>query len=122
MKDFSSEYSKEKLIDKTKKYASAIGCPLLCKVFQLFEALKDKDTPAWAKTYIIGTLGYFLAFVDAIPDLTPVVGYSDDLGVLVLALATVQSYLKPQHKEAAASRVQNFFPKCDCGAEEEAEN
>ena len=49
---------------------------------------------AWAKATIVGALGYFITPLDAIVDLTPVVGYADDLGVLALAIAAVATYVR----------------------------
>ncbi|WP_211605080.1 YkvA family protein [Vreelandella arcis] len=48
----------------------------------------------WAKTTIYGALGYFISPVDAIPDLAPIVGYADDIGVLAGALAMVAAHIK----------------------------
>jgi uncharacterized membrane protein YkvA (DUF1232 family) len=42
---------------------------------------------------IFGALVYFIAPIDAIPDLTPLVGFTDDLGALAAALAMVSIYV-----------------------------
>lgn len=69
----------------------------------------DAETPIWAKTTIYGALGYFVSPIDAIPDVTPIVGYSDDLGVLVLALATVSAYVKDEHVTKAKETLLRWF-------------
>ncbi len=69
----------------------------------------EENTPAWAKATIIGSLGYFIAPLDAIVDLTPVVGYADDLGVLALALATVATYINDEVRDKAALKMQDWF-------------
>lgn len=67
---------------------------------------KDEDTPIWAKTTIMGALGYFISPLDAIPDITPFVGYSDDLGILVAAVAT---HIKDEHVEKAKETLKKWF-------------
>ncbi len=94
---FEKEYSDDSFWDKVKKYAKIAGKNVLEPALKLYYALQDRDTPAWAKTVIIGALGYFISPIDAIPDITPVVGYSDDLGVLIAAVATVGAYIKKEH-------------------------
>lgn len=80
--EFSKEYSDEKFWNKVKKYAVKAGKEVVLKALTMYYTMQDKDTPKWAKGVIIGALGYFIFPLDAIPDMTPVVGYADDLGVL----------------------------------------
>ena len=72
-------------------------------------AAQDEKTPLWAKTTIYGSLGYFISPIDAIPDITPIAGYSDDLGVLVLALSTVATYINDDVKNAASKKMIDWF-------------
>lgn len=76
---------------------------------QLFYALQDSNTPAWAKAVIIGALGYFISPIDAIPDIVPMVGYADDLGVLTAAIATVAAYITDDVKAKAAAQLKKWF-------------
>lgn len=69
----------------------------------------DSDTPVWAKGIIFAALGYFISPVDAIPDITPVIGYTDDLGVLVAALAAVASHIKEEHTAKAKETLKQWF-------------
>ena len=55
------------------------------------------------------SLGYFIAPLDAIVDLTPVVGYADDLGVLALALAAVATYVNDNVREKTAVKMKDWF-------------
>ncbi|MFK5949333.1 MAG: DUF1232 domain-containing protein [Methylococcales bacterium] len=71
----------------------------------LYALVLDGDTPLWVKTLAISALIYLIAPVDAVPDFIPVSGLADDLGVLVAALASLQSQVKPQHRKQA----QNLF-------------
>lgn len=114
MTDYSTQYSETSFWEKVKKYAVKAGCPVIRHALVLYYCLRDEDTPAWARTVIIGVLGYFVTPIDAIPDLTPVVGYTDDLGALVAALAIVEAYIKPAHRDQADKMLKRWFAKgCD---------
>ena len=82
-------YSPEGLRAKLVGFARLAGREVVEKALLLSQVLRDPRTPAWAKTTVIGALGYFIAPLDAIPDLIPGAGYTDDLSVLVMALAAV---------------------------------
>jgi uncharacterized membrane protein YkvA (DUF1232 family) len=60
---------------------------------------------------IIASLGYFISPLDAILDAAPVVGFSDDLGVLALAIATVAIYITPAVKQQARAKMTDWFGK-----------
>ena len=69
----------------------------------------DDEMPMSAKATIVGALGYFISPVDAVPDILPVVGYTDDLAILVGAITTVAGSIKKAHKEAAKQKVDDIF-------------
>lgn len=97
-------YSADGLIAKLRNYARAAGREVVEKAVLLSQVLRDPCTPVWAKTTVIGALGYFIAPIDAIPDLIPGAGYSDDLGVLVMALTAVAALVTPEMR-ARSRRV-----------------
>lgn len=106
---FQKEYSDEGFWEKTKKYARTAGEGVLAPALKLYYAAQDSATPVWAKTTMYGALGYFVSPIDAIPDLTPIVGYSDDLGVLAAAVAAVAASIKPEHVEQAKQTIKQWF-------------
>jgi len=108
-KNYANEYSEERFWEKVRKNALKAGAEVIEKSLCMFEALKDKDTPAWAKTLIVGALGYFISPIDAIPDITPVVGFADDLGGLAIAFATVAAHIKDEHVERAKKTMAKWF-------------
>ena len=107
--EYSKEYSEDSFWEKVKKYALKAGKEVIEKALMLFYCLQDKDTPMWAKTIIVASLGYFICPVDAIPDVVPVVGFADDLGVLVAALAMVAAHIKEEHKQKAKETLKTWF-------------
>jgi len=62
-------------------------------ILLLFFAYKSDATPGWARKIIIGSLAYFLSPFDSIPDLTPFLGMTDDIGVLSFGLVTIACYV-----------------------------
>ena len=48
----------------------------------IFLALKDRETPWYAKLLAAVTVGYALSPIDLIPDFIPVLGYLDDVLLL----------------------------------------
>ena len=107
--EYSKEYSEESFWEKVKKYALKAGKEVIEKALMLYYCLQEKDTPKWAKGVIVAALGYFIFPMDAIPDVTPVVGYADDLGVLAAAFATVAAYIKEEHKQKAKEILKTWF-------------
>ena len=106
---YEEAFSESGFWNKLRKYASAAGREVVEKALLLFYAMQEEQAPAWAKATIAGALGYFIVPLDAITDLTPAVGYADDLGVLVLALAAVASYVNEDVRQKAAARMQAWF-------------
>ncbi len=106
---YEKEYSEDSFWDKLTNYAKSAGKDLVELALKMYYAATDSDTPIWAKSAIFGALGYFISPIDAIPDLVPVVGYSDDLGVLTLAIATVSTYIKEKHVQQAKETLARWF-------------
>jgi len=107
--EYNKKYSDDSFWTKLGKYAVIAGREVVKKALVLFEALKDKDTPAWAKAVIVSALGFFISPLDAIPDVLPFVGYADDLGALAAAFAAVAIYVKDEHVAAANATLQRWF-------------
>ena len=107
--EYANQYTDEGYWDKVKGYAKSAGEAVLTPSLKLYYSLGDADTPAWAKAVIVGALGYFVSPIDAIPDMIPVVGFSDDLGVLVAAVATVAAHIKEEHSQRAATTVTQWL-------------
>jgi uncharacterized membrane protein YkvA (DUF1232 family) len=109
--EYGSEYSDEKFWRKFGQFAARAGNSLMLSALTLYYTLQDKDTPKWAKTIIIGALGYFILPMDAIPDFIPVAGLTDDVGALAAALGMVAMHVKPGHKEKARSTWSKWIRK-----------
>lgn len=107
--EFQRAYSENSFWEKMKRFSFAAGREVVEHALILYYTLSEPDVPAWAKTTITVALGYFIFPADAIPDFTPVVGYADDLGVLVAALATVAVHVTPEARRKASETLERFF-------------
>ena len=112
LKKHESDYSDSAFWSKLKNFAKKAGVSVVYKALQLHYALKSSNTPAWAKTVILGALGYFIAPIDLIPDLLPG-GFTDDLGALAAALVTVQAYITYEEKSNAKNQLRSWFGSVD---------
>ncbi len=61
----------------------------------------DPATPHRVRAVLLGALAYFVLPFDAVPDILAGIGFSDDVTVLVAAIAMVRSHITPAHREAA---------------------
>ena len=107
--EFEDAYSDQGFWKKLQRYALLAGREVVEKALLLYYAMQEEKAPAWAKATIAGALGYFIVPLDAIPDLTPAVGYADDLGVLALAVAAVAAYINDDVRRKAADKVRDWF-------------
>ena len=61
----------------------------------------DQATPMKAKGILIGALAYFILPFDMVPDLVLVLGFTDDLAVLLAALNVVRTHMTEAHRQRA---------------------
>lgn len=106
---YEKDYSEKGFWKKVVEFAGKAGREVIEKALILFYVAQSDKTPLWAKTVIFAALGYFINSLDAIPDMTPVVGFADDLGVLVAALASVAAFIKPEIKQKAEDKLDEWF-------------
>lgn len=61
----------------------------------------DRATPVRVRAALLGALAYFVMPADAVPDLLPIIGYTDDAAVLAAAMRMVAIHIGADHREAA---------------------
>jgi len=104
-------YSDENFWAKIKKFALTAGREVVEKALTLYYTAQNPNVPAWAKGVVVGALTYFISPVDAIPDVLVGIGFTDDLGVLLAAIATVSIYINAETKEQAQQKMKDWFGK-----------
>lgn len=62
---------------------------------------RDPATPRRVRMTLLAALGYFVLPVDALPDIMPLLGFTDDAAVIAAAIAAVAGSITPEHRERA---------------------
>jgi uncharacterized membrane protein YkvA (DUF1232 family) len=65
----------------------------------------DQETPRHVKVTLLGAIAYFVLPADAVPDMLPVLGFSDDAAVLAIAIKLVTDHIRPAHRDAAKVKL-----------------
>ena len=107
--EYAKFFSEESLWEKIKKFSKAAGSKVIYAVLLLYYAMSDKNVSIKTKLYIAAALGYFILPTDAIFDLTPIIGYSDDLGVLLFSLKQLSTCITPEVQQKAKSKIKEWF-------------
>lgn len=79
----------------------------------LYFIMKDEQVSVRTKVMITAALGYFILPTDAIPDLFPLMGFTDDLGVLIFALSQIRNNITQEIREKARTQLLNWFSRID---------
>jgi uncharacterized membrane protein YkvA (DUF1232 family) len=102
-------YSEQALMDKLPRVAKKLGRAALTQVLRLYYVLKRKDLPGKTRVIILGALGYFILPLDFLPDFLPIVGLTDDIGLLVAAFAAASQYMDDDVKAKADAKVNSLL-------------
>ena len=68
----------------------------------------DQATPFQVKAALVGALAYFVLPFDFVPDVLPLLGFTDDAAVLLTALRMVAGHLRPEHRDAARAALERI--------------
>jgi|YNPMSStandDraft_1061717.scaffolds.fasta_scaffold01096_2 uncharacterized membrane protein YkvA (DUF1232 family) len=92
---------KEKFVDENiwlKLAKTGEKFTLARDVLALYRYMKDPLVPIYKKAVVVLGLIYFIIPFDAMPDIAPIVGYLDDLGVIVTLLKFLGAELTPYYE------------------------
>ncbi|MGO1345255.1 YkvA family protein [Chromohalobacter japonicus] len=104
---YADTFQEQRFWHKITRYGRRAGREVTRRALQLYFVMQRPDVPLWAKSTILGALGYFISPLDAIPDLIPAGGYVDDASVLGAALIAVSVYIDDDVK----ARAEQAMPK-----------
>ena len=65
----------------------------------------DRETPRHVQAALLGALAYFILPFDFMPDMLPILGFTDDAAVLATAIRMVASNITSEHREAARAAL-----------------
>jgi uncharacterized membrane protein YkvA (DUF1232 family) len=86
----------------------AAQIPFAEELLSAYYCAFDRATPLQVKATLIGAIAYFVLPIDAIPDVLPVLGFTDDAAVLTAAIKLVSANILPAHRDAAKSKLAEF--------------
>ena len=109
LQKYEQHYNDSSFLDKVTKYGKLIGITALYKAVQLWFVLQKPDVPAGTKAVIMGALGYLIAPLDFLPDLLPVLGYTDDMVAITFALIKVQGYIDEEVERKSKKLLTKIF-------------
>ena len=95
------EYVDENLWGKLEKSGKRIS--FTKDILALYSYMKDPLVKWYRKAIVVAALIYFIVPIDTIPDITPLFGYLDDLGVIAALLKYLGSELIPYYPEGYRS-------------------
>ncbi len=102
-------YSEPRFRDKLARAAKLAGREVVEKALWLYFAAQRPETPRWAKATVYGALAYFVVPLDAIPDVVPMAGYTDDLSVLAMAVVTIARYIDGTVRDKTSRLLARWF-------------
>jgi uncharacterized membrane protein YkvA (DUF1232 family) len=91
-----AEFVDENLWHKLEKAGKKIS--FAKDVLALYRYMSDSFVPWFKKAIVIAALIYFISPIDTIPDIAPLFGYLDDLGVITALLKFLGSELVPYYE------------------------
>ena len=107
---YKKDYDEKSFWNTIKKYGRKIGAKPLYATFILYNALPKVSI--LDKGIIIGALGYLISPFDIIPDVIPVIGLTDDIGVLMWAVYRITSNSRnvdDEVKAKAKAKLKGIF-------------
>ena len=92
-------------------WVSRLGKAAVEKLLVAYYVAIDEQTPPWARASLIAALAYFGLPIDVVPDVIPVIGFSDDMAVLASALVAVGVCIRWRHVRSARNTMRTWGMK-----------
>jgi uncharacterized membrane protein YkvA (DUF1232 family) len=83
----------------------AVRLPFAEDLVSAYYCAFDKETPRQVQAALLGAIAYFILPFDFIPDMLPMLGFTDDAAVLATAIRMVAVHIKPVHRDAARTAL-----------------
>jgi uncharacterized membrane protein YkvA (DUF1232 family) len=83
----------------------AVQLPFAEDLLAAYYCAFDKQTPRHVQASLLGAIAYFILPFDFVPDMLPVLGFTDDAAVIATAIRLVASNITQEHREAARAAL-----------------
>ena len=90
--------------DHLRRFAGRI--PFATDLVAAYYCAMDSKTPLKVRGTLLAALAYFVLPIDILPDLLVVVGFTDDLAVLMGAISLVSSHMTEEHYARARETLE----------------
>ncbi|UZE49625.1 YkvA family protein [Rhodopseudomonas sp. P2A-2r] len=94
----------------------AVRLPFVEDLLAAYYCAFDRQTPRHVQAALLGAIAYFVLPFDFVPDMLPILGFTDDAAILATALRMVASHIRPEHHEAARAAMARGLDKGDAAA------
>jgi uncharacterized membrane protein YkvA (DUF1232 family) len=110
---YSKYYSEESFWKKLRRFAGKAGVKVAYVALLLYYMLVDDAINMKSKMTIVAALGYFIFPVDLIMDFAPIIGFTDDFSVLMVAFSIVKGEINNSHRLKARQTLGEWFRGVD---------
>jgi uncharacterized membrane protein YkvA (DUF1232 family) len=110
---YSKYYSEESFWKKLRRFAGKAGVKVAYVALLLYYMLVDDAINMKSKMTIVAALGYFIFPVDLIMDFAPIIGFTDDFSVLMVAISIVKGEINNSHRLKARQTLGEWFKGVD---------
>lgn len=104
-------YSEKKFWHKISKFAKHLGSEATYYILVLYYTLLSPNVSIKNKAIICGALGYLILPIDLLPDVIPVLGFTDDLAAIKLAYDAIKVSITPEIEMQAKNKAEQWFPE-----------
>jgi uncharacterized membrane protein YkvA (DUF1232 family) len=73
----------------------------------------DSQTPRHVQAALLGAVAYFILPFDFMPDMLPLLGFTDDAAVLATAIRLVAGHITEVHRDAARAALKRGIDTAD---------
>jgi len=93
--EYGREEVEERLWEKVERTGKKVS--FIRDVMALYQYMADSNVQWYRKSIVVGALVYFITPIDLVPDIAPLIGYMDDLGVITAVLKYLGHELIPYY-------------------------
>jgi len=111
--EYRKHYSDTSFWGKLKRFAKSAGIKVVYPALLLQYMMKSDEVSITTKLIISAALGYFILPIDFIPDFAPLIGFADDLGVMLLVLRKMGTNVTPEIQKKAREHLHKLFGGID---------
>ena len=97
----------------TKLKRGAAKLPFAEDLIAAYYCAFDKQTPRHVQASLLGAVAYFILPADFMPDVLPVLGFTDDAAVLATAIRMVAGHITQEHRDAARAALKRGIETAD---------